>query len=267
MSASLETLVGCDERLAESGRPRIFAPGSWWHGQAKAFYTGTAREWWARVGRGGIKSGVIYRLAENETCFGDWKIPPGERHWAVIKSKSKEEAAKGLGIIAAELTALGVKFASAGDTIELVDAPRGIRVVAASVGASSGWRSFFDACDELAKWPTEGSTAVDAVEVIASGRAMTVTHPLARRVYFSSAFVCKGPHYDRIEAGSTKSAFVSVAATWEANPSVTEAQTHELEPDERIWKREYASIPQATALGCFDLEDIDAAFLPREIAQ
>ncbi len=234
MTATLDSLARLDRRLAKTGRPRIFAPGSWWFAEATAFYGHpTAREWWARCGRGGSKSTVIYRIAENETLFGDWTITPGERHWATIKSRSKEEAAKALGIIAADFTVLGVKHQLAGDTIEIADAPRGIRVVAASVAASSGWRSYLDANDEISKWPTDGATAVDAVEVISSGRAMTVTHPLARRLYFSSAFGVTGPHFDHIEAGTNASCVVSIAPTWIANPSITEEQTHLLEPDLR----------------------------------
>lgn len=268
MTATLETLVGLDERLAAQGRPLVFASGSWWRAEAERVYGHpTAREWAAQVGRGGAKSTVLYRVAINETLFGDFIVPPGERHYAVIKSRSKEEAGKALGIISHELTLLGVRFELAGDVIELSDAPRGIRIVAASVAATSGWRVFFDGNDEVAKWPTDGATAVDAAEVISSGRAMTVTHPTARRFYFSSPFGVVGPHYDMIARGDTATTIVSCAPSWIANPAaITEARTHELEPNERIWRREYAAIPQSDVTSVFDVTTIDRAMRPREAA-
>jgi hypothetical protein len=45
-----------------------------------------------------------------------------------------------------------------------------------------------------------------------------------------------------------------------ANPSITEKQCRRLEPNPRIFAREYANIPQATASAAFPPEDIDRAF-------
>jgi hypothetical protein len=43
---------------------------------------------------------------------------------------------------------------------------------------------------------------------------------------------------------------------------VLEQQTRDLEPDERIWRREYAAIPQTGSLAVFEPEAIVRAFLP-----
>src|SRR5580658_9440670 len=110
MPSTIGSLVNIDERLAARGKPRIFAPGSWWFNEASRFYQHpTAREWWGQIGRGGAKSSVIYRIAENETIFGDFDIPLCERHWATIKSKNRDEASKALGIIASDLDDLEVR--------------------------------------------------------------------------------------------------------------------------------------------------------------
>jgi hypothetical protein len=52
-------------------------------------------------------------------------------------------------------------------------------------------------------------------------------------------------HARAFDEGDTDFQQVAFAPTWIANPSLTEQDTRDLEPDERIWAREYAAIPQA----------------------
>jgi hypothetical protein len=53
---------------------------------------------------------------------------------------------------------------------------------------------------------------------------------------------------------------VAIAPTWVANTSITEAQTRKLEPDERIWRREYLAEPSAALSNAFDPNAVRAAF-------
>jgi hypothetical protein len=92
---------------------------------------------------------------------------------------------------------------------------------------------------------------------------MTITHPAARALVVSSAFGTVDHHHELIERGDTDHQVVATATTWEANPTISEHQTRELEPDERIWLREYAAIPQLAQLAAFPAADVDRAFLPR----
>ena len=264
--ATFRTLDLLDKKLALAGQARVFAQGTWWRAEVKAFYEHGGAEWWAQVGRGGAKSTVIYRVALNESLYGTWTIPPGETHFAMIKSRNKEEAGKAIGILSEYLTALGVDHAPAGDVIELTGTRRAIRVVASNVGATSGWRSFFDACDEVAKWPSEGSASIDAAEVISSGDAMCVTHVAegAKRLRFSAPFYMTGPHYETCVEGTTSAVYVSAAASWVANPIITEAITRKLEKNPKTWQREYAAIPAPLHGNVFDVSDIDHAFVVRD---
>jgi hypothetical protein len=59
---------------------------------------------------------------------------------------------------------------------------------------------------------------------------------------------------------------VAIAPTWVANNSITEAQTRKLEPDERIWRREYLAEPQASLSGCFDPAAVARAFRTVQLA-
>lgn len=238
--ATFETLSALDARLAKSGVPPLTA---WWRDTLRDWYRHpTARTLAVCAGRGSAKSTMLYKIALNETIFGDFLIPTGERHWASLTSRMKDEAAKGIDILSAWLKIIGVRHALTDGVIEMVDMPRGVRITAASVGGNTGWRSFFDGSDEVGKWPAEGALAVDAAEVLASKRAMTATHPTARHMIVSTPFIDAGPFHDLITGGSNAHAVVAgPVPTWVVAPHISEAQTRKLEPNERVHAREYGA--------------------------
>ena len=92
-------------------------------------------------------------------------MPTGERHFAIVLSRLKEEASKGIDIIDDWLTCSASAARGAGDVIEIAAMPRGIRVVAASVAATSGWRAYFVGKDERSKWPSSDEDETDAGEI------------------------------------------------------------------------------------------------------
>jgi len=240
--SSFETLIGIDDVLVAAGGKPL---SDWWRDRLREFYTHpTARTLAVCAGRGSAKSTALYRVALNETLFGAFDVPRGERHWSSLTSVSVAEASKGLDIISAWLNDLGVSHSltPSDGTITLDAMPRGIRITAASVSGTSGWRSYFSGADEVAKWPTEGVARVDAREVLASTRAMTTTHRTARHMIVSSPFLDSGPFFETIRAGKTKHTFVvPPTPTWVASPLLTEDDTHALEANPRVWAREYAA--------------------------
>lgn len=252
-----------DDKLASLGVPPCT---EWWRegiGEwLDAYERGCVLELWACVGRGAAKSTAIYKLALFFTLFGDFAIPAGERHYAIVLSRLKEEAAKGIAIIANWLTLLEVPHNPVGDVIELVDDPRrGLRVVAASVSGTSGWRAFFVGKDERSKWPSGGVEDLDGQEIDTSAAAMTATHPLAPVVSAGSAWGAFGTFHDAIMSGTDATKHVlGPAATWIAAPHIREEDTRRKERDVRRWKREYACEFQAGALSAFDTDAIDRAF-------
>lgn len=242
--------IAFDDRLAAKGVPPL---SSWWRDEARRYFDSGVLDWTVCAGRGAAKSTALYKLACCETLVGDFAIPPGERHWASITSRAKDEASKALGILSGWLRLLGVAHAPTNESIELSAIPRGIRITAASVGANTGWRSFFDGADELGKWTADGAVAFDAREVMASKRAMTATHARARRMVTSTPFLDEGVFYDLVQEGDNDRQVVSgPAATWVAAPHIPEELTRRLEPNARIWAREYgASFVAAWSDGFF----------------
>jgi len=250
-----------DDALASRGVPPLT---QWWRdgigAWLDAYEQGQVLELWACVGRGSAKSTALYKLALFFMLFGDFVVPPGERHFAIVLSRLKEEAAKGITIIASWLDLLGVPYRLVGDVIELVDMPRGIRVVAASVAASSGWRAFFIGRDERSKWPTGGVEEMDAEEIDASSTAMTATHPLAPTVTTGSAWGAIGKFYNTITAGSDDGKIVlGPAATWVAAPHVKEADLRRKEKDPKKFAREYLCVFQSGATSALDPDLLRAA--------
>jgi len=217
----------------------------WWREAIGAWLDAYERqhvlELWACVGRGAAKSTALYKLALFFSLFGTFDVPPGERHFGIVLSRLKEEAAKGIQIISQWLMLLDVTHKVAGDCIELQNLPRGIRVVAASVGAASGWRAVFIGCDEFSKWGTSGLDETNAGEVRASAIAMTATHAHAPAVTLGSSWGAFGEFFEAISAGTTDSRFVvGPAPTWVAAPHITEESTRRKERNPQRWRREYA---------------------------
>ena len=225
-------------------------------------------EFWACVGRGAAKSTALYKLATFFMLFGAFDVPPGERHFAIVLSRLKEEASKGIAIVAQWLTLLGIAHRPAGDVIELADMPRGIRVVAASVAAASGWRAFFIGCDEHSKWASSGLDELNASEVRSSAIAMTATHPLAPVVTVGSAWGAFGEFYEAIDEGTTDARFVvGPTPTWIAAPHISKESTQRKERNPLRWRREYACEFTGNISQLWTPEQIDGLMEARDDAR
>jgi hypothetical protein len=254
VTATFKTLCQLDTALVAKGHHGLTP---FWRSTLERFYAHpTARALVARVGRGGAKSHTSAKVGLNETLFGDWKIPPGEVHYWAYVSKTKDEAAQRLVLIASMLTALGFPHDVAGDTITLSDMSRGFKVFACQVGAVSGFRCYGYSADELAKW--QGANYSNpAEEVCASLGAMTITHPGARRLLISSPFGEDGLHFDSFERGDNAHQVVAQAASWVANPAgITEEAARAVEQDPKIFAREYEAIADSIVSNAFEREDV-----------
>ena len=234
-----------DDRLVTAGFPRT---SPWWRAQFERWYRAGARWLVARVGRRGGKSSSLSRLAVVEALYGQHVIPPGDMGTVAIVSTDRYEAMGRLRTIEAILDALGVAWKPCRGGIvgiELVDRRIAFRVYTASISGVSGFTAIFVLCDEVAKWADSDTGANPATEVLASVRPTMQTQPHARGVMSSSPMGMLDAHYDAFEAGETDLQVIAYAPTWEANPTITEAQTRRDEPDESTWLREYAAVPQA----------------------
>ncbi len=250
-----------DAMTAELALAGVHPPSPWWRGQAAEFLDSGARTWVVRVGRGGAKSHFAVLFALRLTLFESWVVPAGERHFFSFVSIDRGEASLRLGLLEHCLRVLGVPFGRKGETIELGGKwdRLGLRVLTCSVAGTSGPRSIGFVADEASKWRSHDDAANPAREVIASLRATTVTHPRARELIVSSPWSTVDYHHELFTKGTGGGQLVSYAPTWVANPAVSEAMTHDLEPDLRVWSREYLAVPQDSVSAAFESSEIEAA--------
>lgn len=237
-----------DARLVELGFPPI---SPWWWEQLERFY-GSPRRWRqfvARVGRRGGKSSTLCRVLVCEARFGDHHITPGDVGVVAIISASKPEARKRLRTITAILDALGIGHHPAEGGIELDDRPIAFLVYAATVAGVSGFTAIAVLCDEVAKWKDSDTGANPATQVLASVRPTMKTMPNARIFLISSPVTKVDAHAKAYDEGDNGFQIVAHAPTWVANQTITEESTHADEPDDSVWSREYAAIPEDGEVG------------------
>ncbi|HVW29964.1 MAG TPA: hypothetical protein VHC69_31595 [Polyangiaceae bacterium] len=232
-----------------------------WDGAAARFLPHpTVMRLVARVGRGGVKSTTALDFALTEMVGVDWKVPVGETHYFAWVSENLDEAAQRPRQIEARLNAMGIPCQRAGNTVTIDGFGIGFKSFACRVGAVSGFRCIGFVADELAKWNADDDAADPASEVLASLRAMCVTHPEAREFLISSPFGELDEHARLFADGDTDAQLTFYAPTWVANPSVTEQQTRDREPNPSIWSREYLAVPGQTVSVAFDVTDALACF-------
>ena len=245
-----------ERALALRGFP---ATSPWWRAQIERFYRSGRRQFVLRCGRRGGKSTTLCRIAVLEALWGDHKIQPGDVGIVGIVSVSRDEAASRLRTIKALLNALGAKYTEKGDTLILEGRPVIFKVFTASIAGVVGGTWICAIADEVSRWADADTGASPAKEVLASLRPTLATMPSAKLFLSSSPLGSEDAHAVAFDAGENSFQLVAHAESWIANPSITEAETHELEPDERAWRREFAAIPSTVANGAFDSEHIASA--------
>lgn len=252
----LRKLWALDDLLAERGFPR-FSP--WWRAELTRFFRALAtgrRQWVVRVGRRGGKSTTWAKLAVAWALFGPWTIPAGDRGVVAFVSVSRDEAAQRLRSIGDMLRRLGEQFASRAEEIELGSRPCVFKVFSCSTTGVVGFTAIAVICDETARWENRESGANPAREVVGSLRPALATQPLGFLALSSSPWSQDDFHAQAFDAGETAAQITSYAPSWTANPTLSEAGTRSLEPDERTWRREFLAEPQSAVAGAFDPDAI-----------
>ncbi|HEX4335770.1 MAG TPA: hypothetical protein VH062_07635 [Polyangiaceae bacterium] len=256
--AFLAKLWGLDAKLVKKGFP---ATSPWWREQIERFVRSETRRWIVRAGRRAGKSTTLARLAVAWALAGTWSVPPGDVGIVPFVSVSKDEANARLRTIVDILRALGVAHEARDGEVEVLSPRRMIfRVIAATTRAAVGFTSIACFGDEVAKWESRESAANPAREVFSSLVPTLASIPHAFAVLASSPWGLDDFHADSFDLGNNENQIVSHAPTWIANPTISEAQTRELEPDERVWSREYAAEPGATISTALDASDVGACF-------
>jgi hypothetical protein len=237
----LRTLRYIDSVMVSSGGYPI--ADRWWT-TLEEFYRSGLRRLVVRKGRRvGASTTVCPRLIVASLLCSEHEVAPGEVSVFGIVSVKRREAQDRLRNTRAVLDAMGLAWESYGEGIEVKGTNRIIRVLTASARTEVGQLVEFLWCDEVARWWSDAANANPASEVIGSITPATATVKQARIFLVSSPLADIDYHAKQFERGNTGDQRVAHFATWDVIPELTREKTRGLEPDERLWKREYGAIP------------------------
>ena len=250
-------LMEQEEVLTRHGFPPM---SDWWKATLRDFYRSGKRRLVLRVGRRGGKSSTLCRVAVVETLYGAHSVPPGDVGYFILVSTTKGEASSRLVTIRAILDVLGVAHHPVDSGVAIEGKNVGFKVYPATIAGVSGPTGIGFMGDELAKWRDSETGANPAKQVLASLTPTMATQPTAKAFLSSSPFSTIDAHAEAFDRGTTESQTVAHAPTWVANPTISEADTRELEPDEPTRLREYGAIPMSSGTHhWFDSSTIQAA--------
>jgi hypothetical protein len=185
------------------------------------------------------------RIAVAEALYGDHYVAPGDTGVFAIISAERPQAVERLSTIKAILAVLGVECKALQERVELTNG-RAIRCYTASLAGVVSMTCIGAMLDEMTRWQDNDSGSNPAKEIISSLLPTMATCPNAKVWMISSPYSTLDEHCRRFDLGDGDGRLVFHGATWEANPTLTEQRTRDLEPDEQAWAREYAAIPMAS---------------------
>jgi len=256
VDAFLVRFDALDRILQAAGFP---ATSPWWRAEIERFFRSGRRRWVIRAGRRAGKSSTLCRIAVCWALWGPWSVPAGDVAVIAFVSIDRDEATARLRTIGEILRVLGVDADQRSDEIELRTRRLVFRVATCSIRGVVGFTSVAVFGDEMARWESRDTAANPAREVMGSLRPTMATVLDAFEVCPSSPWSLDDYHAELYDAGDTDHQVTSFAATWTANPTITEARTHELEPDAKVHAREYAAIPSSAVSSALDPDAIGAA--------
>jgi hypothetical protein len=251
VDAFLTRLWQLEDLLVANGFP---AMPDWWRKEITRFYRSGKRRWVVRKGRRVFASTCIApRLASAEMLYGQHPHLPGTPpHTYAFLSVKRDEASKRLRGVRAILDVLGEPYDERAETIELRNRPAVFAVVSANFRTSVGETVAYAWGDEVSRWRDDATGANPASEVIGSLSPALATLPDAKLFLVSSPLSVDDYHARSFDLGETEAQCVSFGATWEINPTLSEADCRKLESDPRIFDREYGGIPSAAVSPAFD---------------
>lgn len=245
-----------DRALAAHGFPDT---SEWWRAEVERFFRSGKRRWVIRAGRRSGKSTTLSRVMLCWLLWGPWTVPPGDTAIIPVISIDLKEAGSKLRTVADILNSLGVPHEQTADEIRVPSRRAIFRSSPCNI-KQVGFTSIALFGDEMSRWESRDDAANPAREVMGSLRPSMATVPLAFEICSSSPWSLDDYHCELFDEGDTQFQHTSFAETWTANPTITEARTHELEPDERTWSREYAAVPGATVSAAIDPADLADCF-------
>lgn len=237
-------LRAIDRILVSKGWVPI-SPG-WWRILDRCYRSGKRNF----VGRGGRRAGksstLIGRVAVFEMLSDKHQIPLGDIGWFIVISASKPQAKARITTASKALDDLDVPHRKTTEELTITGKQIGMKAIAATLEAVVSDTCIGTLCDEMARWRDKDTGANPAADILTSLKPSMATMPNAKAWYVSAPWSTLDEHHKMFEAGNDESQEVFFGATWDLNPTITEADTHKLERDKVSRDREYGAIPMSS---------------------
>lgn len=252
-----------DAARAAKGSP---ATSLAWLTALESFWRSGATRMVVRKGRQVGASTIICPNVAVTTCeFGDFTFRRGTRITIGLTSTRQKEADERLYNIEHAFHDIGVRVKVRGDTIEHPKKSIVIQSFPATSDASRGANAGAFWMDEMPAW-RDGDGANPAEERDAAIVPAGVTHPNFRIYSVGTPLGFADFHARLVDLGDTPQQRVFVGPSWHWNPTLSPERCRELAGSDRLFRREFEAIPQGTETAVFDIEDIDHAMRPWELA-
>lgn len=219
----------------------------WWWRTLERAYCSRKRNIVIRAGRrAGKSSTIIGRVAVFEMLSGKHIVPPGDVGWFIVLSADKPQAKNRIKTAHKALDDLEIVHRHTTEEITLGDRPIGMKAIAATLEAVVSDTCIGCLCDEMARWRDKDTGANPAKDILTSLKPSMATMPKAIGWFVSAPWSTLDEHHKMVDAGSDEAQEVFIGATWDCNPTITEADTHRLERDKQSRDREYGAIPMSS---------------------
>jgi hypothetical protein len=230
-------------------RRGFHASGEWWCDLFDRYEACGARVVCVRAGRRAGKTTHVCRKLVSDALEKDWKVDPGDVGILAVVSARKPQAEDRIATITKYLEALNVEILRKNNSRVDFVCKWGVcsaRALAASGGdvVSGTWIGAL--LDEVARWIDDRGVN-PASEVIASAKPSLLSTG-GTMWMVSSPMSTDDAHAKTFARGDSPGQMVAHAPTWVACAELySEADCRELEPDDILFKREYAAIPTASS--------------------
>lgn len=223
--------------------------GKWWTATLGKIFSHRPRLVVVRAGRRAGKSVHSSRGALHDTITRDWRIDPGDIGIIAIVSARRWQAEDRVKTLRKYVEALGYEIVKPDNNarFDFVIPGKGtfsVRALSATGGDVVSGTFVAVICDEVARWIDDRGFN-PATEVIASIKpSLASTGGIMWLI--SSPMGTQDAHAKEFNQGDSEHRLVFHAETWVANSELfTEEDCRALEPDDLIFRREYAAQPLA----------------------
>ncbi len=241
------------------------------------------RELWARVGRRGRKTSTTSLICTYENLYGGHEkyLMAGEFGRVTVLSRDKDGSAILASFLKSYCDALGLEAkrdtiggAEARELVNIEGTRFHVAIAPPNKRATRGPASPVIVCDEFAHIGTEESESANSdVQVLAAAKPSMAQFPNSKLVVISSPLGEVGLFHATVEANlydecreskyekyrNTKRILAVEGPSWEWG-TISEQESHELEPDPEIHAREYGAKPSGTEGVAFVKSEVQFAF-------